>query len=115
MLAGPLSEEMKLAFVKEVERVARDTVYWVRREASYTLGALAKVIPVEIVVSSLASAFILGYFRQVSNVGTFPRSCPYSRPCARTKSGMSDIPHSLRSRRPWPDCHLLSVEPFRSV
>ena len=49
---------MKLAFVKEVERVARDPVYWVRREASYTLGALAKVIPGEIVVSSLVSIFI---------------------------------------------------------
>ncbi|KAF9652850.1 ARM repeat-containing protein [Thelephora ganbajun] len=51
--SGPLSEEMKLAFVKEVERVAKDPIYCVRREASYTLGALAKVIPIEIVVSSL--------------------------------------------------------------
>lgn len=52
---------MKLAFVKEVERVAKDPIYWVRREASYTLGALAKVIPVEIVVSSLVSIRLAGH------------------------------------------------------
>lgn len=50
---------MKLAFVKEVERVAKDPIYWVRREASYTLGALAKVIPAEIVVSSLVSILLV--------------------------------------------------------
>jgi serine/threonine-protein phosphatase 4 regulatory subunit 1 len=58
-MVGPLSEEMKLAFVKEVGRVARDPIYWVRREASYTLGALAKVIPVGVVVSSLVSIDVL--------------------------------------------------------
>lgn len=52
---------MKFAFVKEVERVAKDPIYWVRREASYTLGALAKVIPIEIVVSSLVSTVVFGY------------------------------------------------------
>ena len=62
-LVGPLSEEMRLAFVKEVERVAKDPIYWVRREASYTLGALAKVIPVEIVVSSLVSIRLIGNIR----------------------------------------------------
>jgi serine/threonine-protein phosphatase 4 regulatory subunit 1 len=46
---------MKFAFVKEVKRVAKDPIYWVRREASYTLGALAKVVSAEIVVSSLVS------------------------------------------------------------
>ncbi|KAF9792766.1 armadillo-type protein [Thelephora terrestris] len=50
---GQLSEEMKLAFAKEVERVANDPIPWLRREASFTLGALAKVIPAEIVISSL--------------------------------------------------------------
>jgi serine/threonine-protein phosphatase 4 regulatory subunit 1 len=39
--------------VKEVERVGHDPVYWVRREASYALGALAKVVPDEVVVCSL--------------------------------------------------------------
>jgi serine/threonine-protein phosphatase 4 regulatory subunit 1 len=41
--------------VAEVERVGRDPVYWVRREASFALGALAKVVPQEIVIGSLVS------------------------------------------------------------
>ena len=44
-----------MAFVAEVERVGRDPVYWVRREASFAVGALAKVVPVEVVTSSLVS------------------------------------------------------------
>lgn len=39
--------------MKEVQRVGQDPVFWVRREASYALGALAKVVPVEIVESCL--------------------------------------------------------------
>lgn len=39
----------------EVERVGRDPVHWVRREASFAVGALAKVVPVEVVTSSLVS------------------------------------------------------------
>lgn len=50
---GSLDEETKRAFAKEVERAGRDSVYWVRREASYALGALAKVVPQEIVICSL--------------------------------------------------------------
>ncbi|KAG5646684.1 hypothetical protein DXG03_002674 [Asterophora parasitica] len=51
--SGALDEETKQAFVNEVERVAQDTVYWVRREASFALGALAKVVPEEIVIRCL--------------------------------------------------------------
>ena len=51
--AGSVSEETKRAFVAEVERVGRDPVYWVRREASFAVGALAKVVPEEVVISSL--------------------------------------------------------------
>lgn len=51
-----LTEETKTAFVAELERIGRDTVYWVRREASFALGALAKVVPVEVVTSSLVSS-----------------------------------------------------------
>ena len=36
-----------------MERVGRDPVYWVRREASFAVGALAKVVPEEVVISSL--------------------------------------------------------------
>ena len=51
--SGSISEETKRAFVTEVERVGRDPVYWVRREASFAVGALAKVVPEEVVISSL--------------------------------------------------------------
>ena len=53
--AGSIGEDTKRAFVTEVERVGRDPVYWVRREASFAVGALAKVVPVEVVTSSLVS------------------------------------------------------------
>lgn len=52
-ITGSLTEETKEAFVKEVERVGRDPVYWVRREASFALGALAKVVPEEVVICTL--------------------------------------------------------------
>ncbi|KAJ7109269.1 armadillo-type protein [Mycena epipterygia] len=54
---GCLDENTKHAFVKEIERVGHDPVYWVRREASYALGALAKVVPDEVVVCSLIPLF----------------------------------------------------------
>ena len=50
---GSINEETKAAFVAEVERVGRDPVYWVRREACFVVGALAKVVPQEVVASSL--------------------------------------------------------------
>jgi len=50
---GTLDEVTQRSFVKEVERVGRDNVYWVRREASFALGALAKVVPGDLVVASL--------------------------------------------------------------
>lgn len=37
----------------EVERIGHDTIYWVRREASFTVGALAKVVSVEVVKNQL--------------------------------------------------------------
>ncbi|KAJ7710018.1 armadillo-type protein [Mycena rosella] len=54
---GCLDDNTKHAFVKEVERVGHDPVYWVRREASYALGALAKVVPDEVVACSLIPLF----------------------------------------------------------
>lgn len=52
-----LDEDIQAAFVKEVGRVGRDPIYWVRREASFALGALAKVVPLEIVITSLLPLF----------------------------------------------------------
>lgn len=53
-----LSNDTQLAFVDEVEIVARDPMYWVRREASLALGALAKVVPQQVIIHSLASVFL---------------------------------------------------------
>ncbi|KAI0724058.1 hypothetical protein C8T65DRAFT_93958 [Cerioporus squamosus] len=55
--SGSIGEDTKRAFVSEVERVGRDLVYWVRREASFAVGALAKVVPGEVVTSSLLPLF----------------------------------------------------------
>jgi hypothetical protein len=48
-----MSLNMQTIFVSEVDRVGHDPVYWVRREASFAVGALAKVVPLELVLSSL--------------------------------------------------------------
>ncbi|KAJ3839825.1 armadillo-type protein [Lentinula raphanica] len=47
--SGYLDNEYTNAFVSEIERVSQDTVFWVRREACFALGALAKVVPEEMV------------------------------------------------------------------
>lgn len=39
--------------MSEIERAKYDPVYWVRREATFALGALAKVVPEELVFVSL--------------------------------------------------------------
>ena len=41
--------------MQEVERVGRDSVYWVRREACFAVGALSKVVPQEVVITTLVS------------------------------------------------------------
>lgn len=53
-----LQADIQRIFVKEVERVARDPIYWVRREAAFTVGALAKVVPEEIINISLLPIFV---------------------------------------------------------
>jgi serine/threonine-protein phosphatase 4 regulatory subunit 1 len=44
-----------MSFVTEVQRVGKDDVYFVRQEAAFALGALAKIVPEEVVFCSLAS------------------------------------------------------------
>ncbi|KAG9019453.1 hypothetical protein FRB90_001927 [Tulasnella sp. 427] len=51
--AGILSDESKSLFTQEVVKVGQDQVYWVRREAAFALGALAKTVSVELLTSSL--------------------------------------------------------------
>jgi hypothetical protein len=53
--AGTPKPDTQHAFVREVERVGRDPIHWVRREASFALGALAKVVPDELIIDSLVS------------------------------------------------------------
>ncbi|KAF9052975.1 armadillo-type protein, partial [Panaeolus papilionaceus] len=55
--SGILKPDTQDSFVKEVERVGRDSVYWVRREASFALGALAKVVREDVVITSLLPLF----------------------------------------------------------
>lgn len=54
---GTPKPDTQRAFVREVERVGRDPIHWVRREASFALGALAKVVPDELIISSLLPLF----------------------------------------------------------
>ncbi|KAG1877876.1 armadillo-type protein [Suillus subalutaceus] len=54
---GTPRADTQRAFVREVERVGRDPIHWVRREASFALGALAKVVPDELIIGSLLPLF----------------------------------------------------------
>ena len=74
--------------MKEVERVVQDPVYWVRREAAFALGALAKVVPEEIVTCSFVGTILL-----MSRRSDDIYSSLYSIPCDATLSGMYDILH----------------------
>lgn len=51
--SGYLPEYAKGMFVAEVARVGTDPIYWVRREAAYALGALAKVVDDEMLLEYL--------------------------------------------------------------
>jgi serine/threonine-protein phosphatase 4 regulatory subunit 1 len=44
-----------LSFLDEVQRLAEDHTYWIRSEAALAMGALAKVIPEELVHSIIVS------------------------------------------------------------
>jgi serine/threonine-protein phosphatase 4 regulatory subunit 1 len=56
-MTGPLRDDTKLAFAEEVERIGRDPVYWVRREAAYAVGALVRVLPLEVAQLSMVRLF----------------------------------------------------------
>lgn len=74
---GILSKETQLAFVEEVGRVGRDNVYWVRREASFALGALAKVVPEEVVINSLVCPFFEGPHTHLNYILSYLFLMPY--------------------------------------
>ncbi|KAF8580913.1 hypothetical protein K439DRAFT_1619480 [Ramaria rubella] len=52
-----LPEDTLRAFADEVAYIGADPLYWVRREASFAVGALAKVVPTEVVLLSLLPMF----------------------------------------------------------
>jgi hypothetical protein len=79
---------MQYVFVKEVVRVGSDSVYWVRREASFAIGALAKVVPLEMVTSDLVSAGTNNYV--VTDIdSSFSYRC--IQILSKMSSGMSGI------------------------
>lgn len=63
--------------MKEVERVSKDPVFWVRREAAFALGALAKVVPQELVLCTLVGSVS----RDLEFICSFIPSVSY--PCLR--------------------------------
>ncbi|KXN85478.1 Serine/threonine-protein phosphatase 2A 65 kDa regulatory subunit A beta isoform [Leucoagaricus sp. SymC.cos] len=44
-------------FIKDVDRSVQDPVYWVRREAAFAIGALARVVPIDFVLKDLVPMF----------------------------------------------------------
>ena len=68
--AVSLQDDILRTFVKEVERVARDPIYWVRREASFAVGALAKVVPEDVINISLvgfSNYFDRGHIQMIAS------------------------------------------------
>jgi hypothetical protein len=57
-----LAEETQLAFVHEVQHAGGDDIWWIRKEACFALGALAKVVPVSVVLPILVSRLPVFFF-----------------------------------------------------
>jgi hypothetical protein len=53
--AGMPKPNTQCTFMREVEQVGRDPIHWVRREVSFALDALAKIISNELIIDSLMS------------------------------------------------------------
>jgi len=90
---------MQDVFVREVWRVGFDSVYWVRREASFAIGALAKVVPLEMVTAYLVSAGTNNYI--VADIdSSFSYRC--MKLLSKMTSGMFGILFCLLCREYWP-------------
>lgn len=90
---------MQDVFVREVWRVGFDSVYWVRREASFAIGALAKVVPLEMVTTYLVSAGTNNYI--VADIdSSFSYRC--MKLLSKMSSGMFGILFYLLCRGYWP-------------
>lgn len=97
---GSLRLDAQRAFVREVERAGRDPVHWVRREASFALGALVKVIPEELVVSALVRVV---YVPILVNASKIFLSFRYSKRYAKIRSGTFVILPYLHCQPYFPD------------
>ncbi|KAF9453236.1 ARM repeat-containing protein [Macrolepiota fuliginosa MF-IS2] len=54
---GTADLDTEIYFIKDVSCSAKDPVYWVRREAVFAIGALARVVPIDLVVKHLLPMF----------------------------------------------------------
>lgn len=54
---GTADMETEVYFIKDVNRSVQDPVFWVRREAAFAVGALARVVPLDFVVKELMPMF----------------------------------------------------------
>lgn len=72
--------------MQEVQRVGQDPIYWVRREASFALGALAKVVPDDVVMDSLVSSCHLSLLHPLFT-RLYSVSFRYSIHCDGTRLG----------------------------
>jgi serine/threonine-protein phosphatase 4 regulatory subunit 1 len=99
ILIATMPLHMQEVFVQEVVRVGFDSVYWVRREASFAIGALAKVVPLEMVTAYLVSAGTNAY-----NVTDIDSSFSYRciQILSEMTSGMSGILFCLLCQGYWP-------------
>jgi len=54
-ITGTADLETEIYFIKDVYRSVQDPVFWVRREAAFAIGALARVVPEDFVCKDLVS------------------------------------------------------------
>ena len=54
-IPGTADLETEIYFIKDVYRSVQDPVFWVRREAAFAIGALARVVPEDFVCKDLVS------------------------------------------------------------
>lgn len=69
--SGYTPEHVKPVFVAEMGKVAMDTLFWVRREAAFALGALAKIVDEELLIYCLVSVLL----SWLSNVDSMSDDC----------------------------------------
>lgn len=54
-ITGTADLETEIYFIEDVNHSVQDPVFWVRREAAFAIGALARVVPEDLVYKDLVS------------------------------------------------------------